>query len=448
MPPQLALVLALIFISFIIYKEHQRSQLRGWGVWILAFFLLHASSKGLGTFLNIETTIEEGSLPDRYFLLTLGIISIILIIKNRFSINAALRQNWIYVTILTYMLLSVTWSRFPGISLRRWGREAIVLIIACLLISEKNPILILYSSIKKVIYVALPISIILIKYYPLYGRQYGRWTGEVSWVGISSQKNGLAMLCAISIIFLVWFIWQDISSWHSLSSKLPPLIDTFMLLIAFYLFLGPQRSMTYSATSFASLLTALICMITLKLTNHPRKNIKKIVVVLSIIIIIIGIVMPFSGKIPIKKLPKMLNRTETLTDRTEIWNILLPYAKRNILLGYGFGGFWTTSLREAIASHAHNGYLETILNLGFMGLIIFSSFLISTIFKLGLLISDEREYFIPFLAIAIMFLVQNISEALLGDFQSFMSALIVLVSFIATKELSSIKLEPEKMEIN
>jgi O-antigen ligase len=132
-------------------------------------------------------------------------------------------------------------------------------------------------------------------------------------------------------------------------------------------------------------------------------------------------------------LPQILGRDSTLTGRTQIWTSLIRYAKRNIFLGYGFGGFWTTALRETIAANAHSGYLDTILELGVTGLFIFSFFLISIINKATKLIENEWSIFLFFVSIVFMYLVHNISETLMGNFISLPSAMILFISFLSNQ---------------
>jgi len=332
--------------------------------------------------------------------------------------------------ILAYMLLSVTWSSVPGISFRRWGREFIVLIVACLLLSETNPLKAFFSTFRKVIYIYLPLSLVLIKYFPAFGREYNRWTGELMWVGMASQKNGLALFCAFSAIFLIWSLWKGLGNRGLLESKLPLLVDASMLVLAIYLMTGPKRTINYSVTSFLSLLTGLIAVLIVKQTTKKQLRLGKGVIAVVLLIILIGTFMPLSGKIQVKGLAQILGRSETLTGRTDIWNSLLPYAKKHMILGYGYGGFWTTYLRETIASNAHNGYLDTILTMGLIGLILFSCFLIKFVSVSSKLIDNEWNSAIFFLGIIFMYLVHNIGETLLGEFQSLPSALILLMSFL------------------
>jgi len=332
------------------------------------------------------------------------------------------------------MLISVAWSKYPGIAFRRWGREAIALIIALLLVSEKNPTLTLISSLKRAIYATLPLSIVLIKYYPIYGRIYGRWTGEVMWTGIADQKNGLAMLCALSILFFIWSFLQGRVKEKQFNSPIAISIDILMIMLATYLMMGPRHTLTYSATSFLALITGITIMLSIIIASKKGNNLNKIIVISAILIIFTGIFMPFSGKLPSRTLPKLLNRSETLTNRTQIWNALVPYAKKHIFLGYGYGSFWTTELRDQISSHAHNGYLDTILELGIFGLFLFILFIYKLMLNTMIYIKNNNFFSCFLLALIFMVILRCIAESPFGEFTSFSTSLVLCWSFMVNKE--------------
>lgn len=73
-------------------------------------------------------------------------------------------------------------------------------------------------------------------------------------------------------------------------------------------------------------------------------------------------------------------RDPTLTGRTDIWASLTRSIFKRPLLGYGFYGFWLGLSGESASTiiendwffgYAHNGYLELVLQLGFVGLCAF-----------------------------------------------------------------------------
>src|SRR5262249_17403457 len=83
----------------------------------------------------------------------------------------------------------------------------------------------------------------------------------------------------------------------------------------------------------------------------------------------------------------LLGKTENLTDRTILWTALLD-VKINPLFGTGIESFWLGERFQKFAdahwwkpNEAHNGYLETYLNLGLIGLALLIALLITTFWK-------------------------------------------------------------------
>lgn len=69
----------------------------------------------------------------------------------------------------------------------------------------------------------------------------------------------------------------------------------------------------------------------------------------------------------------------TFTGRTDIWTFALQALQQKLATGYGFVAFWGSSAIQdlpegkewaALASHSHNGYLDTALGMGLPGLIL------------------------------------------------------------------------------
>jgi len=71
---------------------------------------------------------------------------------------------------------------------------------------------------------------------------------------------------------------------------------------------------------------------------------------------------------------RTMGRNPTLTDRTEVWGVLLTLVT-NPLVGSGFENFWLGPRLQKMwdlywwhPNEAHNGYLEVYLNLGWVGI--------------------------------------------------------------------------------
>jgi len=78
---------------------------------------------------------------------------------------------------------------------------------------------------------------------------------------------------------------------------------------------------------------------------------------------------------------ELLGRDATLTGRTDIWTALRYVIAERPWLGHGYGAFWTPGSVQAefvrdqvqwAAPTAHNGWLETWLSIGLVGLALFS----------------------------------------------------------------------------
>lgn len=118
-----------------------------------------------------------------------------------------------------------------------------------------------------------------------------------------------------------------------------------------------------------------------------------------------------------------LGKDPTLTGRTEIWEILLNKI-HDRPFGYGYNGFWqpwrglanpgmgiTPGFSQYEAPHAHNGFIEIGLQLGYLGFAIFSAIFLLLLVKslIRLFPATAKENVLPFMIL--LFLgVSNIAE--------------------------------------
>src|SRR5439155_1194762 len=100
---------------------------------------------------------------------------------------------------------------------------------------------------RRTAYVLIPFSLVLIKYYPFYGRIYTRWSGGEMWVGAALEKNGLGRLCMIAAFFLVWILVRRWKGRDRPVARYQTAIEVFLLLMTLYLLKGSENA--YSATS-------------------------------------------------------------------------------------------------------------------------------------------------------------------------------------------------------
>jgi exopolysaccharide production protein ExoQ len=439
MPPQIAIVIFIVFVIWLLRIERRHAPKHSMALWIPTVWMLYICSKPLDLWFQSGGggDIESGSPLDRLFLCVLLIIGFIIIIIKRIDLNVVMRNNICLVLLILFMLLSVVWSNQLYISFKRWFRELVALFMALVVFTEGYPREALQSLFRRTIYILIPLSYPLIHYYPELGREYGRWSGGEMWIGVATQKNGFARLCLFSVYFIIWTFVKGKCEETKTNASLRRYIDIFILAMALWFMGGPEHTLTYSATSSLVLLVGLLLLFGLLWARRYGMKLKANIYKTIIMgIIIYGTTTPFIGGLSMIDISSALGRDKNLTGRSEIWATLIPYAMMHPIVGYGFGGFWTTAMRELTSSHAHNGYLDIILNCGFIGLLFVIMFIISCCRKIELIMDQDYLLGCFWSCWLLMLLIYNITESSLGTFNGQLPALFL---FLSIAECSLVK---------
>jgi exopolysaccharide production protein ExoQ len=180
---------------------------------------------------------------------------------------------------------------------------------------------------------------------------------EQAWRGVFGFKNVLGAVMALSVLIE----WQLPTStrWSKRLNRAALLLSAFLLF----------RS--NSMTSVVALAGAFVLVEIYKIATFRLRMPLYATVVASLLIVFLGFVLVAPSS---DALAALVGRTPELTGRTEIWHWVITFIRERPILGYGYAGFWTESVsatvERAIGSHmySHNGYLDTILTLGALGL--------------------------------------------------------------------------------
>lgn len=180
--------------------------------------------------------------------------------------------------------------------------------------------------------------------------------------GIFPHKNLLGRVSAIGVIFFLCrcFFCRKKQ-------------DIFYLALCFtFLLLSESRgAVGLLAISFVSF--ALIYSL------YNGSLLKKTLTITIVVFVIASISYVLSNA---EMILELLGKDVTLTGRTYLWQLALEYLSNNYLFGYGFDTFWTSVIDynkltsfEIFwdAPHAHNGYLDLLLDVGLVGLLIYLS---------------------------------------------------------------------------
>lgn len=130
---------------------------------------------------------------------------------------------------------------------------------------------------------------------------------------------------------------------------------------------------------------------------------------------------------------KALGKDPTLTGRTEIWASLMRLSDKHPWLGYGYKAFWTpTSIPAAVVRQethwdvpsAHNGWLDLLIQVGWIGVILFGAVLAIGYFCALFRFARVRDGFFSVL-ILLLFSFLILSESFILSQNSLIWALFV-----------------------
>lgn len=185
-----------------------------------------------------------------------------------------------------------------------------------------------------------------------------------AWRGIYDYKNTFGSMMIINSLAL--FLLPIDNPRYRIYQKIGIAIALAMILLC---------------TSKTSLVVCLILVLILSFYRKFRWRGKVTVLFLDIGILILGCV----GTLVISNwatLITSLGRDPTLTGRTLIWNFIFMKLGDKPWLGYGRSAFWSHQSKYAaeagqtlgyglILPHAHNGFIDITLDVGYIGLFIF-----------------------------------------------------------------------------
>jgi len=427
MPPFVALLICTAVVLLLLRLEWRGSRGVSAAVWIPTIWMLITASRPLGTWFGVAGDNESGSMLDRLVLTGMGIFAVLLLARRRFDWSGTLRRHRWLLVLLCYMALSTLWSDITLLALKRWFREVIVLLMALVTMSEANPRQALASLLRRTAYTLLPFSVVLIKYYPSLGRRYGRWSGIEMWTGVTGQKNMLGRLCMISIIFLLFALYQRWRNRETKIGRAQARADVAIIALSLYLLMGAN-----SSTSLATLLVGITVFLSLLWLRRLKLKVPEVGLA-ALVVLLIGFAAstPFLGGSNVAGFSSSLGRDDTLTGRTEVWAAVLPAMKQQPLFGYGFGSFWTDARRALYdIPTAHNGYLDIMLEQGIVGLFVYTLWLLSCARQLRRALKQDYEWASLALCFLVMALIYNATESALNSMTEHMTAVVLIASFV------------------
>lgn len=372
---QIATFVFVLGICGLFWLDRDRSIRTSKALWVPVVWLLIAGSRSVSTWLNIAPPklpeqYVEGSPFDRAVYTILLVVSLFILYRRHKEVVRFLRVNWPLMLFVSYCAVSIVWSDFPAVALKRWikslGDYAMVLIV----LTEPDPFGALKRVLARVGFVLLPLSVLLIKYYPDLGRAYpAHWEGKTYYVGVATDKNMLGMACLVFGLGSWWRFLQEFRRERGERRRGTLLAHGVVVAMTIWLF--------WMANSMTSLVCFVLASVLIMITSYPWVERRRMLVH-----VIVSCILSFCFCVLFLDLGSFLltalGRNPTLTGRTDLWANLIGLTT-NPVLGTGFESFWLGPRLDKLWSiywwqpnESHNGYLEVYLNLGWIGVALFA----------------------------------------------------------------------------
>lgn len=409
MPPQLATLLTLGFIAFLFRSDHAERSGITRALWIPLLWMLVIMSKPVAVWLQIVFGIQWGEAvsADSIVWATLIIAGARLLAKRGVTVSEIIRNNRFLSAFVLYCFVSIFWSDILFWSFKHWLATLGHPIMALIILTEPDPKKALICLMKRCAYVAIPVSILLLRYYPQWGRVFSFWTGESQKAGFGTEKNSLGIICMVFGFFFIWHLLNMLRRQRSKVRKRELVLCAGFLFMIGYLFNGLNCGTALVSLSIAAATIALI-----GLPQVDKRYIGAYLVAGIFIWLVAELVFGLSDHVL-----DFLGKDRTLTQRTVMWPELLK-SDINPILGTGYDSFWQGERLEALwakypwrPNEAHNGYLETYLNLGLVGLVLLAGWIATIYRKCRLDLFRQFEIGLFGLGILIMAILYNWTEA-------------------------------------
>jgi exopolysaccharide production protein ExoQ len=333
-------------------------------------------------------------------------------------LRSLMRASFAFLPLVPYVTIavaSISWSENAELSLRR----VISLLVTSLFglyfavrFPQRTQVRMLLTA-SSILAVA---TILLVWIAPQYSTDHNTHVG--AWQGVFGGKNACAMVMVIGLAAAL--IYQPTSlvtrMWKYVSLSLFAVIilnadsgGAYVLMFLMLILVQPLRYLARCETRTR----ALFCWL------------------LAVLFALAGfIAMPF-----IPQILKVLNRDPTLTGRTALWAQVWQSIIQRPMLGFGYGAFWDglsgPSARIVLslhwnAPHAHNGFLDIWLCLGWLGLAAFCLVLVQCVWRIWQVIrSHEMHLNLWLISSLVLIVLYNIDESVLISTPSLMWTLFV-----------------------
>jgi O-antigen ligase len=388
------------------------------GAWVVvAWTVLYGSRPVTSWFaggdygLALPERHDEGTPAEALVHLSLIVAGLSVLVRRGVRVSTVIDDNrWLFA-LYVFWVMSVLWSDVPLVTAKRLFKDLGNIVMALVILTAREPSETAKAVFARCAYLCIPLSIVLIRYYPELGRAYSGYSrSEVMYVGVATHKNALGTLALVTGLCLLWDLLDRPEPSQGQTGKWYVAARALVLAMCWYLLLTVDSVTALICAVFGSAL--LVSLSTPWVRRNPGR-LEAYGLAAGLTVWLLDWTFGIRDAILLS-----LGRDTTLTTRTEIWPILLKY-QDNVLVGAGFNTYWAGQRLVQLWQYelvdglvqAHSGYVETYLSGGAVGLGLLVVLLMASygrIRKALLLDANDAAFRYAILLVAIIY---NGSEA-------------------------------------
>ncbi|MCP6763086.1 MAG: O-antigen ligase family protein [Fischerella sp. CENA71] len=336
---------------------------------------------------------------------------------------AIINRNKVLFILTAIAYFSFLWSDFPDYTFLN-SRDILMMTNFALYFAIRFGLKEQIKIITYTLLIGMFLSVVFVYAFPGIGRHWVDHPG--AWKGVYGHKNYLGSMMVLSSLAFLSLAKNTLLLYR---------ISGLALSLIFMVF----------STSRTSLVLSFILMLIIIFYKNFRWRGKVSVIYIDITILILGCIslLVFTYWVEIIT---GLGRDPTITGRTIIWNVALTRLMEKPFLGYGRGAFWAPKSNYALEAsqaigtgwvppHGHNGFVDTALDVGLigLGLFLFCYFMsFARALKLGYA-SKKPEDIWP-LIFLIFLAINNVTESCLLYLPNLYWVLFMTISFTISKK--------------
>lgn len=336
----------------------EAEELSPW-LWLPCVWLFINSSRILVSISleDIYTTSASGiKAQATYF--TLIVLGFLCMALRKADWERLIKRNILVFLFFAYMGISIGWSDYPIVAIKRYVKTFGILLMALIVVTEHDPYEAFLAVMRRTYTALVGLSALLIFVIPSYGIR-----GNL-WLGVTSHKNELGELTCVGAIF---FLSQIIDKGLNKKTRKEQILFAFAVII-----LANCNSMT-SLVIF-TFATSLFILFSLKISS-------RFIGTFIIAIYSFGLSLFFfiDNLLPSGLLGAFfdaIGRDMTFTGRYELWQDVIAIAIKRPWFGYGYESFWIDDIHNLWEiyiwrpNQGHSGYVDLFATLGITGIVI------------------------------------------------------------------------------